>query len=149
MLTGPDRLSEKGKPMTVSALNFKPYDRGAMRGFFDLRYHGLTIKGCRLMVGNNGLWIALPQKDAEQDGERKFFDQMYLTAPEMDHVRRMVVSDLEAQGHIGRPNNGTQKRQGSRNNQQPSQCQGGHRSPEGEDLSEYYPQGEDDGDIPF
>ena len=45
----------------ISVLNFKPFDRGSIRGFFDLWYHGLTIKSCRLMEGNNGLWFSFPQ----------------------------------------------------------------------------------------
>ncbi|BBO88187.1 hypothetical protein [Desulfosarcina ovata] len=135
--------------MTVSALNFKPYDRGAMRGFFDLRYYGLTVRGCRLMSGNNGLWIALPQKEAMQDGERKYFDQMYLTAPEMEHVRRMVLADLQAQGHLdhGHRDGGGQGGNHQHHNR-PAKQGGGHRTPEGEDVSQYYTQPGDDG-IPF
>jgi DNA-binding cell septation regulator SpoVG len=84
----------------VSALNYKPYNKGALKGFFDLRYHGLVIKGCRLMGGNNGLWFAFPQKEQLKDGEVKYFDQMYLSAPERDHVRKMIIADLLAQGGI-------------------------------------------------
>jgi DNA-binding cell septation regulator SpoVG len=117
----------------ISALNFKKYEKGAMRGFFDLRYHGLTIKGCRLMDGTNGLWIALPQKEAEQNGERKWFDQMHLTPPEAEHVRRLAIADLKAQGHI--------------ESRQPAPPQLHHRTFEGEDLSAHYTPAEDD--IPF
>ena len=125
----------------ISALNFKQFDRGAMKGFFDLRYHGLTIKGCRLMAGKNGLWIALPQKQAEQDGETKWFDQMFLTKPEAEHVRRLVLADLQAQGHLEAPAKG---------NGGNGQRRTFHRTPEGEDVSEYYPNpADDDGDIPF
>ncbi len=46
----------------ISVLNYKQFDRGAIKGFFDLRYHGLVIKGVRLMAGDNGLWIGLPQR---------------------------------------------------------------------------------------
>lgn len=122
----------------IGTLNFKPYDKGAMRGFLDLRYHGLTIKGVRLMSGNNGLWLAFPQQRGEQDGEVKYFDQMFLTKPEAEHVRRLVIADLQDQGHLEAPagvvGSGQQKTT--------------HRTPEGEDVSEYYPQGADD-DIPF
>ena len=55
------------------------------------------------MSGNNGLWIALPQQNGEQDGEIKYFDQMYLTPPEAEHVRRLALLDLQAQGHIEAP----------------------------------------------
>jgi DNA-binding cell septation regulator SpoVG len=122
----------------VSALNFKPYDKGSLRGFLDLRYHGLTIRGCRLMTGDKGLWIALPQQKIEQDGETKYIEQLYLTAPEAQHVRAIVLADLEHQGHIQRP--ATEKPRQS--HQKPS-----FRTPEGEDLSEYRSQ--PDEDIPF
>lgn len=128
--------------MTVSALNFKSFERGAMHGFFDLRYHGLTIKGCRLMSSNNGLWIALPQKETEQDGERKYFDQMYLTQPEAEHVRKLAIADLQAQGHIDRP---TPKPKPAAKRAP----RGSHRTPEGESLDEYYTDPNADDDIPF
>ena len=126
----------------VSALNFKQYDKGTMRGFLDLRYHGLTIKGVRLMSGNNGLWLAFPQQKGEQDGETKWFDQMFLTKPEAEHVRRLVLADLQAQGHLNAQASGNG---GSPNHQRPT-----HRTPEGEDVSQYYSNpADDDGDIPY
>ena len=126
----------------ISALNFKSYERGAMRGFFDLRYHGLVIKGCRLMTGEHGLWIALPQKQGEKDGKVRYFDQVYLTKPENEHVRALVIADLQAQGHIEPPAGSTSGRGGPT-----QQAQKHHVSPEGEDLSEHYTTGDDD--IPF
>ena len=126
----------------ISALNYKNFERGAMIGFLDLRYHGLVIKGCRLMSGSNGLWVALSQHEGEKDGERKWFDIMHLTSPEQEHVRRMVVADLAAQGHIEPPARSTSGRGGSA-----QQAQKHHVSPEGEDLSEHYTAGDDD--IPF
>ncbi len=53
----------------ISVLNFKEFIKGAIKGFFDLRYHGLTIKSCRLMDGKNGLWFCFPQVKGEEDGE--------------------------------------------------------------------------------
>lgn len=126
----------------ISALNFKSFDRGAIRGFFDLRYHGLTIKGCRLMAGNNGLWIAMPQQKGEQDGEVKYYDQMFLTPPETEHVRLLVIADLQAQGHIDRTVNSSSSSRTTTSRQR-------HVTPEGEDVTEHYtPPGNDDG-IPF
>ena len=121
----------------ISVLNFKTYDKGSMRGFFDLRYHGLTIKSCKLMNGSNGLWFSFPQIKGEQDGEAKWFDQMFLTPQERDHVTGLVVLDLQQQGHIEKPKQEKQSR--------PKQT---HRTPEGEDLSEHYTSGSQDG-IPF
>ncbi len=123
----------------ISALNFKPYDKGALKGFFDLRYHGMTVKGCRLMTGKNDLWLARPQKQGKQDGEVKYFDQMFLTKPEAEHVRRLVIADLQAQGHLeGKP-------RGERGQSRPRRM-----TPEGEDVTDYYPDPKSNGDdIPW
>ena len=123
----------------ISVLNFKLFERGSIKGFFDLRYHGLTIKSCRLMDGSGGLWFSFPQIKAEEDGEAKYYDQMFLTALEREHIRKLVLMDLQQQGHIepdkSKPRNGG------------SQSAGQNRTPKGEDLSEYY--SEPGGEIPF
>ena len=117
----------------ISVLNWKEYDRGSMRGFFDLRYHGLSIKGCRLMQGNDGLWFSFPQVKGEQDGETKYFDQMFLSSLERDHVRKLILLDLQQQGHI----DGQKPKQAPRPKQAP------------EDLSQHLPGPQDDIDVPF
>jgi DNA-binding cell septation regulator SpoVG len=122
----------------IGVLNFKPFQRGSIVGFFDLRYHGLTIKGCRLMTGSNGHWMAFPQKEGhDKEDKAQYFDQMYLTKPEAEHVRRLVVAELEAQGAFeyakpaGRP----------KPSLQPSN---GFRHPDtGEDLSDCMPPADD------
>ena len=126
----------------INALNFKPFDRGSLRGFFDFRYHGLVIKGCRLMASNGGLWVAMPQRKGEQDGKVKYFDQLYLTPPEQEHVRRLVLVDLQAQRVIDAPV--------SKGPRKAAQRRSDHQTPEGENLSEYYTsiEGLND-DIPF
>ena len=116
----------------IAVLNFKAFDRGSIKGFFDLRYHGLTIKGCRLMDGNGGLWFSFPQIKAEEDGETKYFDQMFMSSLERDHIRSLVMLDLQAQGHIDRPK---------------PKPRATHKTPEGEDLGEHYSDKADD--IPF
>ena len=123
----------------ISVLNFKPYNRGSIMGFFDLRYHGLTIKSCRLMESNNGPWFSFPQVRAEEDGATKYYDQMFLTALEREHVRKLVLIDLQQQGYIelAKPKHSHGGRQSS----------GQHQTPEVEDLSEYY--SEPGGEIPF
>jgi DNA-binding cell septation regulator SpoVG len=87
----------------VSALNYYKFDKGSVKGFFDLRYHGMTIKGCRLMSGQNGYWVGLPSDRVEKDGATKYVDRVELTKSEMDHVRRLVIADLEQQGHLKQP----------------------------------------------
>ena len=112
----------------ISVLNYKPFDKGSLKGFFDLRYHGLTIKSCRLMNGSNGLWFSFPQVKGEQDGETKYFDQMFMSALERDHVRKLVLLDLQQQGHL----DGQKPKQQGRSKQAP------------EDLSGYHSGGDDD-----
>ncbi len=122
----------------ISVLNFKPYDHGSMRGFFDLRYHGLTIKGCRLMNGNKGLWFSFPQIKADENGEVTYYDQMFLTALEREHVRKLVLLDLQQQGHLEQSEpKPTQRRRSAAQ----------HQTPGGENLDQYYssPGGDDIG----
>ena len=122
----------------IGVLNYKPFQRGSILGFFDLRYHGLTIKGCRLMTGKNGYWMAFPQKeDTDKDGKTQYFDQVYLTKPEAEHVRRLVVAELEAQGVIQNSKPAERKKPAP-------QPPNGFRHPgTGEDLSEHYTQSND------
>jgi DNA-binding cell septation regulator SpoVG len=133
----------------ISVLNFKSYEKGALRGFFDLRYFGLSIKGCRLMQGNNGMWFAFPQVKGEADGEVKYYDQMFLTPLERDHVTRLVLLDLEGQGFLG-----VDQVQDSTSRPNPIQAKGSKGRGPGkyvarpkEDISDYMPGGGDD--IPF
>jgi len=121
----------------ISVLNFKPYDKGAMRGFFDLRYHGLSIKGCRLMSGNDGLWFSFPQVKSEKDGQVEYYDQLYLTPLEREHVRKLVILDLQQQGHLEAPKQAPRPEQPAKRPKSP-----------GQDISEHMPGATQD-DIPF
>ena len=49
---------------------------------------------------NGGLWIAMPQQRGEENGETKYYDLMFLSPPEMGHVRKLVTADLRSQGHV-------------------------------------------------
>ena len=122
----------------ISAMNFKPFNKGSIEAFFDLRYYGLTIRGCRLMNGDKGLWVALPQQKGTNDqGETQYFEQLYLTTPEVQHVRSLVLLDIQQQGHIEKIK--------CKNGRQRSSVQ--FITPEGEDLSVYHTQPGDN--IPF
>jgi hypothetical protein len=125
----------------TSVLNFKPFTKGSILGFFSLRYHGLAIQNCKLMAGSNGgpAWFSFPQIKTDQDGTAKYFDILHLSNPEREAVRKLVMIDLQQQGYIERVK--PKPRNGGR------QSGGQHQTPEGEDLSEYY--SEPGGDIPF
>jgi DNA-binding cell septation regulator SpoVG len=138
----------KRRAKMISVLNFKSFSRSSIKGFFDLRYHGLTIKGCRLMSGNNGLWFSFPQLKTEEDGETKYYDQMYLTSLEREHVRKLIITQLLAEGHINEPQPESVKQ--SRRPQQNSKPRtSSQRTFENEDLSEHYTPADDNSDIPF
>jgi len=47
----------------VRVMNFKERRIGKMIGVFDLIYHGLAVRGCRMMTGPNGYWFSFPQKE--------------------------------------------------------------------------------------
>lgn len=131
----------------ISVLNFKPFDRGLIKAFFDLRYHGLTIKGCRLMKGNDGLWFAFPQLKNEEGGETKYYDQMFLASPEREHVRKLITAQLLAEGHINEPQQESVQHSNPQQNFKPRA--GGQRTFEKEDLSEHYTPADDNTGIPF
>lgn len=116
----------------ISVLNFKEFTKGAIKGFFDLRYHGLTVKSCRLMDGKNGLWFCFPQVKGEEDGEVKYYDQMFLTPQEREHIRELILAELKIQGHIEAS--------------KPKPKQQNYRAQERENLEDYAPT---DDDIPF
>ena len=85
----------------IGVLNYKPFQQESILGFFDLRYHGLLIKGCWLMTGQNGLWFSFPQKEGgDGEGGTKYFDIIYPSAPEREHTRRVIVAELEEQGVV-------------------------------------------------
>ena len=133
-------INTKGKRKMVDALNFKPFSgNGSIAGFFDLRYHGLTIKGCKLMNGTNGHWVALPQKEGtDKEGNKAYFELMQLTKAEAEHVRKLVILNLQQQGYC-RDNGPPPPRQQKPNN--------GFKPPDtGEDLNDYLPP---PGDIPW
>lgn len=125
----------------ISVLNFKPFTKGSILGFFTLRYHGLAIQNCKLMAGSNGgpAWFSFPQIKADQDGTAKYFDILHLSNPEREAVRTLILAELQSQGHLekGKPETRRPAPRSVPN----------HRTPEGEDLSEYHSQGADD--IPF
>lgn len=126
--------------MQIRVMNFKPYSRGLLLGFFTLGYGGLSIQNCRLMAGNNGgpAWFSFPQIKDERDGETRYLDILHLTNPEREYVRGLVLAELQAQGHI---ESGKSKSGHAKNGR-------ANRTSEGEDLSQYYTEGQQD-DIPF
>jgi hypothetical protein len=119
----------------ISVMNFKAYNRVSLLGFFTLRYHGLSIQNCKLMAGNAGgpAWFTFPQVKGEQDGETKYYDILHLSNPEREAVRALIIADLQSQGYL---------------TDQPKPKRSQHRTPEGENIDQYYSSPDED-DIGF
>lgn len=96
------------------------------------------------MNGNNGLWFSFPQLKTEEGGETKYYDQMFLTAPEREHVRTFIVTQLSSEGYIDEPQQGP----GQQQKQNFKARKGGPQTFKNQDLSEHYTPQQDDG-IPF
>ena len=47
------------------------------------------------MASVKGMWVAVSQQKIGQDGEIKYIEQIYYTPPEAEHVRRIVLADLQ------------------------------------------------------
>lgn len=116
----------------VNALNFKEIGRGSLLGFFDLRYEGIVIRGCRLLEGQHGRFIGLPQNKSEKNGEASYHDIVEINQSERAHVTKIVLADLEQQGRLAREPRKTTRR----------------TDPMDEDLSAYKT-GPEPGGLPF
>ena len=51
--------------MIIELINFKPYPRGALKGFFDLHIDILTISGCSYFEKDGKRWFTFPNKPYE------------------------------------------------------------------------------------
>jgi len=85
-------------------------------------------------------WFSFPQLKIEQDGETKYLDILQLTNAEREHVRALILTELQQQGHI-------KGHQDKTNSSSGRQLKGQHRTPENENLDDYYSDAGED--IPF
>ena len=124
----------------ISALNYKPYNKGSISGFMDLQVGILTIKGAKLMAGKDGdqMWVALPQMPSiDDEGNKKYHEIIHVTAPVREHIRQAVILDLREQGHIEPDRSEPRRPSRSKQTNKP------------EDLSEHLPGSQDDIGVPF
>ena len=72
----------------MKVINWKPYNKGKLRGFFDvLTAEGFTIKGFKIMEGINGEFVSRP---SQQDKDGEWFDTVYCTREMSDKILVMV-----------------------------------------------------------
>ena len=60
--------------LAPTVLNFKPFDKNNLRGFFDLELpSGLILHGCTLHTDDGHYWIGLPSRPwSKQDGTQSY-----------------------------------------------------------------------------
>jgi len=124
--------------MEIQVINFSKYQSGKLKGFFDMQYGVLIITGCMYFINGEKRWFAFPQKHIEdKDGQSAYQEIIQFTTAAFRYLRKEVLRQIDALSQQPEKN----KRPSSKSHQK---C---HRTPEGEDLSQYYSlEGED---IPF
>jgi len=53
-------------------IDFKAYESGALQGFFTLVAGLFEINNCKFFSKDGKSWVALPQREYEKDGEKKY-----------------------------------------------------------------------------
>lgn len=86
-----------GKPVSrppMRASNWRPLERGTLRGFFDLRLpSGLTIRECTYHEKGDSRWVGLPGRPQIDAGGRQRIDpatgkKAYVAVVELARERR-------------------------------------------------------------
>lgn len=71
----------------MEVINFRPHDKGALKGFFDLKMEGwgnLIIRGMQLFQKGDRSWVNFPSKEIEKDGEKQWFALLRFEDKEID-----------------------------------------------------------------
>tara|TARA_Y100000401_G_C8304797_1_gene216260 strand:+ start:183 stop:560 length:378 start_codon:yes stop_codon:yes gene_type:complete len=72
----------------MKVINFKPYNKGKLRAFFDvLTAEGFTIKGFKIMEGINGEFVSRP---SQQDKNGAWYDTVYCTKEMSSELLRIA-----------------------------------------------------------
>ena len=83
----------------MQVLNLKKTSNtGKLRAFFDLETPKMTIRGMKLMEGQDGnLWAATPSRQYEKDGEKKYAPIVEITDQEL----RSKITSLARTAYLG------------------------------------------------
>ena len=65
---------------------------GKSVAYFDVDVNGVTIKGCRLVEGENGLFVSLPSIRKEKDGEVDYQQVVYVN----DDLKKLIHDSAKA-----------------------------------------------------
>ena len=80
----------------MKVFNFKAYERGTLKGFFELQLDsGLNIRGMAYHTKDGKRWFAFPSKPYEdEDGETKWQNILYI--PDENRWRQFQTLALRA-----------------------------------------------------
>lgn len=124
--------------MDIHVMNFKEYQSGQLKGFFDVQYGALTIIGCMYFTNGAKRWFAFPQKPIEdKDGQRAYQEIIQSSSAVYGHLRSEIMRQIDALRVKPEKNEPPQSKVNHES----------HRTPEGENLNQYY--SSEDEDIPF
>ena len=89
-------------PIKVEIGQFRPMDKGTLKGFFTLMIHpiGLKIIDCRYFIKGESRWFSFPQKEIKHSDGRKseyipilsFQNKEYLT-----ELQATILKELDVQ----------------------------------------------------
>lgn len=84
--------------MKVTVDNIKKFEKGALRGFFDLEMEGLLrINGCSCLCKGSSWWISFPSKTyQDEDGKTKYQPIIEMPAERLQSLRDLVMPELKA-----------------------------------------------------
>ena len=83
--------------MIIELINFKPYQRGALKGFFDLHIDILTISGCSYFEKDGKRWFTFPNKPYEdKNGQTAYQEIIQTTNAIYGHLRAEVMRQIDA-----------------------------------------------------
>lgn len=90
--------------ITVEVVKFRPIDKGALQGFFDLVINpmGMKVMDCTYFVKGDNKWFNFPRKEVKKkDGEVDFWPIISFSTKEMHtKITEMVLEEIKK--HIGK-----------------------------------------------
>ena len=79
--------------MEITIVGMTKGDWGKTRAYFDVQINGVSIKGCRLVEGENGLFVSMPSVKKEKDGEVTYQTMVFFND---DNLKVEVLNSAKA-----------------------------------------------------
>ena len=86
--------------IVITTMKVGTWDR--LKAFFSLTIYtdnmdtdGITIKGCKLVEGENGLFVSSPAEKKEVDGETKYFPLIWFGKDILKQIQHLAIEEYE------------------------------------------------------